>query len=153
MTITISCSTIRNWNLHVGHTCISREIFDHSVPSTISSLIYSLTQLINLIVCNGIDDKRFAPLSHIKELFIINMVSLIMINSIHYIITGEKVACFDNVHATIRHANCSLLLSGSVCCEDCKLYKKNTLNRLLYCLKNVILKIRKIPVVTSITGL
>ena len=65
MTITISCSTIRNWNLHVGHTCISREIFDHSVPSTICSLS-DVNILVNSIdklnVCTGIDDKRFVPL-------------------------------------------------------------------------------------------
>lgn len=49
---------------------------------------------------------------------------------------GEKVAYFDKIHGTIRHVNCSLLLEGSACCNNCKKYRKNTLNKLLHRLNN-----------------
>lgn len=63
MTITIfSSSTHDNWNLHVGHRCMSR--FDH-LPATIHSVADLLTILdtINKFnLCTGINDKKFTPL-------------------------------------------------------------------------------------------
>lgn len=41
------------------------------------------------------------------------------------------VASFDELYSTIRHVNCSLLVEKSALCNNCKQYKKNTLNKLL----------------------
>lgn len=50
----------------------------------------------------------------------------------HFI--GEKVAYYDQVNKTIRHVECALLLDGSSppCCSQCKHYRFNSLNKLLY---------------------
>ncbi|SMN01062.1 hypothetical protein SPONL_1742 [uncultured Candidatus Thioglobus sp.] len=50
---------------------------------------------------------------------------------------GDKVASFDDINCTICHVDCTLLLDNStLCCSHCKLYQRNTLNRLLYRFNN-----------------
>ena len=49
-------------------------------------------------------------------------------------IIGKKVAFYDKPNKTIRHVECALLLDDSSppCCSQCKRYRFNSLNRLLY---------------------
>ena len=57
-----------------------------------------------------------------------------MENFLCYIIIGKKVAFYDKPNKTIRHVECALLLDDSspLCRSQCKRYRFNSLNRLLY---------------------
>lgn len=50
------------------------------------------------------------------------------------LLIGQKVAYYDKPNKTIRHVECELLLDDKspLCCSQCKRYRFNSLNRLLY---------------------
>lgn len=146
MTVNIlsSSTTDSNWNLHVGHTCLPREQV-LSLPATIFSMsdVYTILKGIDQCnLCAGSSDKKFAPLIELHKGSFQDQYgecnfSGEIINYYAWVLSGEEVAYFDKINSTIRHVNCSLLLEGSsLRCNHCKKYQKNTLNRLLYRLKN-----------------
>ena len=71
-------------------------------------------------------------MNRIKEISTTNEVSIVAIIAI--------ASFFDNLYETIRHVNCSILLADPGCCDHCRTYKENTLNRLLYRLNNSVLE-------------
>lgn len=149
MTINISSPTPTchsNWNLLVGRTHLSVEQVSN-LPGTIHSMSDLYTMLNGIDKCNfciGCSDKKFTPLIELHNGNFCDQygecpfsLTWLLASWVHVlIILGEKVAYFDEVHYTIRHVQCSLLLEGSLCCNHCKKYQKNTLNRLLYRLNN-----------------
>ena len=131
-----------NWDLHVGLIRLPMSNLPGTIRS-ISDLCTVLNGVDKTTLCIGCSDEKFAPLIESRKGNFFDQYGEWSSEgymhgfSLNVTITlGKKVAYYDEDHSTVRHVDCSLLLEGSVCCNHCKKYQKNTLNKLLHRMNN-----------------